>query len=261
MNRFYKFLGRIGVKDHRSFRLLLRGVALVGGLLLAFVINILMELHLFLYALPCLVMGVGIAALEFMVADVWAERTFPFETERKLALMEERLGATIIANISNRLVQTIAELEACDQTRVSATVHIVGELPSASSFQIPSGLIQLTDYVGSDGGKKGRITHINQGVIGRCARTKQLETVDFANEAEYSELMVREFGFTAAEAEKHTKRGRSYLAYPLLKDNKLVGVLYFFSTEPQVFPLAARNLQLTDVAREIVNDLEIAQLA
>ena len=72
--------------------------------------------------------------------------------------------------------------------------------------------------------------------------------------------MVREFGFTKEQTESHTSDGRSYLAAPLLNENEVVGVLYFFSTEPQVFPRSADSAKLEDVAREFVNYLDIARL-
>jgi hypothetical protein len=121
-------------------------------------------------------------------------------------------------------------------------------------------LLQRKNYVGPDGGKKGRITLLNQGIIGRCARTGERETVGFANAVEYERSMVREFGFTKKEAEGHTKTGRSYLAHPLLFEGTLVGVLYLFTTEPQVFPNAADPEQIEGLAGEIVNYLKLAEL-
>jgi hypothetical protein len=174
--------------------------------------------------------------------------------------MEERLGAGTIVEICHRLQRAIGQLKACDQSRVSATVHILIELSANTHNQIRSGLLQLTDYVGPDGGKKGRITLINQGVIGRCARTHRTEAVDFADAKEYQDLMVRDFGFTKAETDRHTKTGRSYLAHPLFNGDSFVGVLYFFTTEPQVFPLAARNIDLESLVSEVVSYLKIAQL-
>ena len=139
-------------------------------------------------------------------------------------------------------------------------MHILAELVSTADHRSRQGLLQLTNYVGPEGGKKGRITLINQGIIGRCARTGALETVGFADQEEYAASMVREFGFTQKEANSHTRTARSYLTFPLKHDDRTVGVLYFFTPEPQVFPRAARVDSLKAAAREIVNYLVLADL-
>ncbi|MCH8823027.1 MAG: GAF domain-containing protein [Planctomycetes bacterium] len=214
---------------------------------------------LYIYLIVCTT-----AFIEFILADVLADQSFPFDTERKLALMEKSLGASVISTISTRIQQTIQQFPGCDQSRIKGAVHLMAELTSTADKRIREGLLQLTDYVGAEGEaslrKKGRVTLINQGVIGRCARTGQLESADFADAAEYHSAMVREFGFTKEEADGHTQEARSYLAYPLKYDGCLVGVLYFFTTEPQVFPRAADQTQLEDVAQEMINYLRLAKL-
>jgi hypothetical protein len=77
--------------------------------------------------------------------------------------------------------------------------------------------------------------------------------VNFPTYDEYLRRMVEDFGFTEVEAKSHTKTGRSYLAVPIftsdesesdtpqdegVRRRRLVGVMYFFSTETQVFPIA-----------------------
>jgi GAF domain len=201
------------------------------------------------------------AVVEFVLADVLADRSFPFDTERKLALMEKRIGAKVIEEISDLLSKTIGEFRGCNNSMVSATVHIVAELTSTADQRIRKGLLQLTDYVGPDGGQKGRVTLITQGVIGRCARSGQIETVGFADEKEYLDEMVRYFGFSTEEAERHTKTGRSYLAVPLLRNREIVGVLYFFTSEPQVFPRAADLDRLNRVAGTVIGLIKVTGLA
>ena len=261
MKRILGFLRILGIRTHRSFRLTMRATALAAGLTAAFCVSMTMELQdfrtaFFIYLIVC-----ATAFVEFVLADVLADRSFPFDTERKLALMEKRLGANVVRTITNRIEETIGQFRGCDQTRISGAVHVVAELTSTADQRVREGLLQLTDYVGPAKGKKGRVTLVNQGVIGRCARTGQTECVDFADEEEYQFAMIREFGFTKREADSHTKTARSYHAYPLKNDNLLVGVLYFFTTEPQVFPRAAEGVGLEGFAREIVNYLKLAQLA
>jgi hypothetical protein len=62
--------------------------------------------------------------------------------------------------------------------------------------------------------------------------------VNFPTQEEYTRRMVEEFGFTQAEAASHTTAARSYLAVPVFNSHNLIGVMYFFSTETQVFPRA-----------------------
>lgn len=250
----------LGIRNHRSLRFGLRLVALIGGIVAAFVASALMELGLFWWSTFALTPVLATAFLDFLIVEVLAVRAFPYATEQKLIRMEKRLGADAIHKISNRLQQAIDKFPACDQARVSATIHVIVEIAALSDLQIHEGLLQLTDYVGPDGGQKGRITPINQGVIGRCARTQVLEHVDFADAAEYSNRMVKEFGFTSSQAERHTKTGRSYLAYPIKSEDKFIGVLYFFTTEPQVFPAVANTADLEEVTREVVNYMTLADL-
>jgi hypothetical protein len=258
---FFSTLILLGVRTHRQFRLVLRALALIAGLVAAFYVSVLVEENEYEIAFRWYLLVVTAAFLEFVVADVLADRSFPFDTERKLSLMERQIGSNAITAIATRLQQVISGFRGCDTLRISGTVHVKVELSSTAEQRLRFGLLQLTDYVGREGGKKGRITLINQGVIGRCARTGEPETVDFADANDYAKAMVREFGFTAEEAERHTKTGRSYLAYPLTVENKVIGVIYFFSTEPQVFPRAVRQDQLKDLAREILNYVRFAGIA
>lgn len=238
----------------------LRGIFLIGGLIAAFVVSVLLMNEQITTAAYVYLVVVGAAFIEFVFGDMLSQRSFPFDTERKRSLMEERLGKDTIKKITERLQEVMSGFSACDTSMISATVHVFVELSPTADQPVRKGLLQLTDYVGPYGGTRGRITTINQGIIGRCARTGKLETVDFADEDEYSELMVRDFGFTKEQTEGHTKTGRSYLAAPLLNQNNVVGVLYFFSTEPQVFPRSVDWTKLEDVAREFVNYMVIVRL-
>lgn len=260
MNAVYSLLLKLGIRDLKTLRFVLRLFALLVSVIGAFVASMLMEMNEFRWAAFVFVPVLLTAILDFVMVDLIADKSFPIEIAQKLMLMEKQLGNDAIQKISDRLQLAIEQFPACDQARVSATVHVLTELPTTSDLQVPEGLLQLTDYVGPDGGKKGRVTPINQGVIGRCARTRSKEHVDFADAAEYMDRMVRDFGFSIGQTEQHTKEGRSYLAYPLKSGERLIGVLYFFTTEPQVFPAVARNDVLDDVSREVVNYMSLADL-
>lgn len=250
----------VGIRTHRKFRLTIRFIALLIGLLVGFHVSVLIELNSFDKGFMYFSIILIAAMVEFVFADVLAEQSFPYDTERKLFLMEEKLGADAISVISDLLENAISNFVACERDQVCATVHIKAELNDTSESHNRFGLLQLTDYVGPTGGKKGRVTQINQGIIGRCARTETIESVDFADENEYRNSMVREFGFTKEEANQHTNSARSYLAYPLIGSGKLVGVIYFFTTEPQVFPSVIDLNQLEHLAKQILNIIKIVGL-
>lgn len=261
MNFFLQVLKLIGIRTHKAFRLTIRAIALLVGLCVGFYVSVQLEEGSFQRGGFFFLIVIATALLEFVLGDVFADQSFPLDTERKISLMEERLGSKVISLISSRLRQTINEFIGCDSASVSATVHVIAEVNVVSDSQTRYGLLQLTNYVGPEGGRKGRVTLINQGIIGRCARTEKMETADFADIVEYQNSMVREFGFTKEEAKRHTTTARSYLAYPLKSDGALIGVIYFFTAEPQVFPKATKNAQLDRLAEEFVNYLKIVQLA
>lgn len=257
---FYRVLQMVGIRTHRSFRLAVRALALLVGAYAAFQLSVLLQKNQFEMASKLFWIVLATAFLEFVLADVLADHSFPFDTERKFALMEKRLGAQAIKTIEQLMRSLIGEFRCCEHSLVSATVHVKAELSSTADQKLREGLLQLTSYVGRAGGRKGRITLINQGVIGRCARTGNLETVGFADRQEYATAMVREFGFTVDDAERHTTTARSYLAFPLRNDSRVVGVLYFFTPEPQIFPRAVNVQRLGDGAEQIVNYLKLADL-
>jgi GAF domain len=257
---FYKALKAIGITTQRRFRLSLRLVALAVGLVAGFWMSVSIQVLDIDSALKWLGWVAAAATVEFVVADVLAEVSFPYDTERKLALLEKRLGRTVIKTIASRLEQAIQDLRGCDASLVSATVHVITDLNATADQRVRYGLLQLTEYVGREGGRKGRITLTTQGIIGRCARTRKLETVDFADADDYRESMVRDFGFSREETERHSTLGRSYLAFPLMHSDRIVGVLYFFTREPQVFPLAVDPRRLKELADEVVRYLALAEL-
>lgn len=217
------------------------------------------ETKLWWSALPFAVLVIS-TIFEFVVADRTAEHRYPVETEAKLDLLERKLGTRAVESISDKLQRIIFGFKACDQTCISGAVHVVIELNSSLEGRTQFGLLQLTEYSGPGRGSKGRITTLDQGIIGRCARTGRIEHVNFADEAEFRNRMVEEFGFSKREADAHTKIARSYLAVPMINGSEQVGVLYFFSTEPQVFPNAARDSDLEAQAKDVLDVLKTASI-
>jgi hypothetical protein len=136
-------------------------------------------------------------------------------------------------------------------------VHLHVEVFGESGTK-PS-LLQITDYTRPRlGGSPWRFTEAESGVIGRCLRTGQMEHVNFRDRSEYQRRMVEEFGYSHERANRHTTSARSYLAYPVFEGNQLIAVLYFFSTEPQVFPNAADPKSLAETGEVILHHLKVA---
>jgi GAF domain-containing protein len=71
--------------------------------------------------------------------------------------------------------------------------------------------------------------------------------------------MVAEFGFTQEEAARHTTSARSYCASPIFVGSKVVGVLYLYSTEPQVFPFSLDANVLESAAKTLSSYLKSAR--
>jgi hypothetical protein len=247
---------KLGIRTRRQFRLALRGALIFVGVASGYAVAVLVQLCLFWWsAIPFMVLLMA-STVEFVLADYLAEQNYPIETEHKIEILERRLGARAVEAIEEKLRRIIATFQACDTSQVSGTVHIVVELTSTPETRAPYGLLQLTNYVGPYGGSKGRITPLEKGIIGKCARTAATETVNFSGADDYRVRMVREFGFSRKEAEMHTTIARSYIAQPLLLGSDIIGVLYFFSAEPQVFPHAARGSNLSSSAEDLVDLLK-----
>ena len=250
------FARRLGIRTRRQFRLTLRGIAVVVGVGSGFAIGLLLELSLFWWSALPFVLLLIVTIVEFVLGDYLAEQNYPIETEKKLDLLERRLGVLAVQSIEEKLKRIIGNFQACDTSQISGTVHISVELTPSPEVQERYGLLQLTNYVGPHGGSKGRITTLEEGVIGRCARTGKKEVVNFSDLDDYRRRMVEEFGFSRKEAEKRTTIARSYIAEPLILGLDLIGVFYFFSSEPQVFPHAARDSNLSSNAQDLVDLLK-----
>lgn len=250
----------VGIRTRRQFRLALRAAAIIIGACSGYAVALLLTKSLLWWSVIPFLILLFSTVFEFILADLLTEHRHPFDTEKKLDLLERKLGARAVQNISQKLERIIMNFKACDQSKISGTVHLVVEMAPSPEGKLRYGLLQLTNYVGPRGGSKGRITTLDQGIIGRCARTGRIEHVNFADEAEYRNRMVEEFGFSKEEAELHTAIARSYIAIPIITESRIVGVLYFFSTEPQVFPIAASDSNLMEKTQDLLDVLRTASI-
>lgn len=247
------------IPRRRRFRIFIRGISLIGGVLAAFVASILFEEKLYWWAtLPTLIVLFA-AIVEFVVGDILTERKFPARTEAILERYGEKLR-DVHDELLSQLRLAIQSLRGCDANKVNGTVHLVVELFSALGDASEDAFVQITSYSGELGGRRWRFSHISKGIIGRCFRTRLAEWVNFATEEEYNERMVREFGYTGEEIKRHTKEARSYWAEPLQSKGEFVGVMFLFSTEPQVFPRAADRGRLEGAGANIVGVLRAAAI-
>ena len=225
----------VGIRTRRQFRLTLRAVAIIIGACSGYVIALLLSKSLlWLSIIPFTILLLS-TFFEFILADLIAEHSHPFDTEKKLDLLERTLGYRAVQSISQKLERIIMNFKACDQSKISGTVHLQVELSPSPEGKSRYGLLQLTNYVGPRGGSKGRITTLDQGIIGRCARTTRIEHVNFADETEYRNRMIEEFGFSKQEATLHTAIARSYIAIPIVTESLIAGVLYFFLPNHRYF--------------------------
>jgi hypothetical protein len=106
-------------------------------------------------------------------------------------------------------------------------------------------LEQVVPYVGAADAKPtqaGRRFSISVGVIGRCARAKQVRRVARPKDGtllDWHQWLVDEAGMTAAQAQDTRSDRFDFLAIPIFDQNKAVaGVLYLDSSQPDLFDAA-----------------------
>lgn len=201
---------------------------------------------------------VGVALLEFVFADLIVEAKFPAATARILEQLPRALFDRGVGNkITQDMARCVAQFSGCNKEAITGTVHLL--VTTYVDNDIEGRLLQISDYTGRLGGKKGRLIDPAKGIVGRSLRLGRPDWVSFRDQTEYLERMVDKFGFTQDEARRHTTSARSYLAVPIGEnDGPPDLVLFFFSTEPQVFPLCADIDEVKSVGITIRNYLEVS---
>jgi len=247
------------ITRRKRFRISIRAASLIAGAFATYAVSVLFEEQFYFLAIIPTFIILTAAIVEFVFGDVWTENRYPTRTEATLENYENK-----VQNVHNSLLAqlntAIQSLKGCDLSKVNGTLHLLVELFSPTDDLSEHAYVQITSYTGQLGGRRWRFSNIYKGIIGRCFRTHEAEHVNFSTQEEYNERMVREFGYTRDEMRECTLDARSYWAEPLFSGDQFVGVMYLFSTEPQVFPLAVDQEKLKLVAANIVGLLEAATI-
>jgi len=251
-----------GIPRRQRYRVYARVGTILAAAAAAYIFSVLVQERHYLWALiPALVLAVASIA-EFVVTDLLLDKRFPPESAALLERLQQKLITTPIHDeIVSALNSCVGGFHGCDPSKISSTLHLrVDVLSEADSEVVPS-LVQVARYTRpSLGGPRWRILNPAVGLVGRCLRLNDLVSVNFRDRSEYDHRMVAEFGFAPEDVKRHTTTARSYLASPLRDGGRVVGVLYFFSTEPQVFPIAADQGQLTRASEEVLRLLRVAEI-
>ncbi|KAB2879060.1 hypothetical protein F9K33_10795 [bacterium] len=231
--------------------------------------SVLLEERLYYYAMIPGGCALIFTLFEFVFGEMIVEKSYPSET-RKIMDAVDKMPEEVSNGLLNCLKTVIEDLRGCDKTLVLATIHLKVNVTISKEDRIQVfGLLQIFPYfqIGmlhqefvSSKEKSGRILHGYKGIIGRCMRTENIESVNFATVDEYNFRMVNEFGFSKDEIEKHTFSARSYFAAPFKSNSEVIGIIYLFTKEPQVFPKAVDKAKFISTANHIVDILQVGKI-
>jgi hypothetical protein len=116
---------------------------------------------------------------------------------------------------------------------------------------------QVINYVPTNEGAHRKFPD-TQGIVGKCiADPSHVYIENFPDETAYSTLMVQRYGYSVEQSMKRAIDRRSYYAHPLVRDGKLIAVLFVDSTHCGEFP-ANRSLEVDGLCDELSR--EIAEL-
>lgn len=244
----------------KRFRMFFRLTTILIATIATWGASILFEERLYGWALVVMIIIFFVSIIEFIVADIVTEYKFPKQTVNILEKLESRLH-DYDQHISTAISEVIKKMEGVKQEIISGTFHLeIDKYLDNDTDETENALVQVTKYTGGIGGKAWRVTPVTKGVVGRCMRTQMADHVNFVDQSEFEARMVKDFGFTKNEITKITKDGRSYYAHPVFANSKAVGVLYLFSTEPNVFPKAIDVNEIQSCSNSIVGFLKGARI-
>jgi len=249
------------ISPRKKFRAKLRIAFIVLAAVSTYFISYLFEEQEYCWAIIPFSLILLISIAEFVVADIITDRKYPRKTEMILDRLEAKI-ADCENHMRHIIDGIINQLNTNKKDDISGTFHLKVDLYYDTFLDdTETALVQLIKYSGSLGGRKWRFTPATKGIIGKCLRTQQEEQVNFQDEKEFEKGMVRDFGFTDTELKKVTRSGRSYYAHPVIYKTQIVGVLYLFSTEPNIFPNSIPDIGLiTSSSNSIASYLKGANI-
>jgi hypothetical protein len=258
INRFFKTI------EVKTYRMIYRATFLILGFIAIYIMTILIEEGEYYQAIIPGSLALIFALLEFVFGEVIVEKSFPTETRRIMNAVD-KMSIETSESLINCLNSIIDDLSGCDKELVQATIHLKVGVNRSNKF----GLLQIFPYyhIGlshqefiSSKEKSGRILEGFKGIIGRCMRTENVEYVNFATVEEYNFRMINEFGFSKDEVVKHNFSARSYFAAPFKASSGLIGIIYLFTKEPQVFPKAVDIQKFVTKSNHIADILKVGKI-
>jgi len=253
----------------KTYRMIYRAIFLILGFFSVFCMSILIQENKYKLALIPGICALICSLLEFVFGEMIVEKSYPSETKRILRAVDN-MSEQVSESLINCIKNIIDNLTGCDKSLVQATIHLridVNKTKDDNSRVF--GLLQILpyyhlgmtheDYINSKD-KRGRMLQSYKGIIGRCLRTENVECVTFSTVEEYNYRMINDFGFTKNEIKNHTFSARSYFAAPFKSQEQLIGMIYLFSKEPQVFPKAIEMAKFYKEASHVLDILKIGKI-
>lgn len=253
----------------KTYRMIYRATFLILGFIAVYIMSVLLEEGQYNWAIIPAGCALVFTLLEFVFGEMIVEKSYPSET-KKIMDAVDKMSEDVSDSLLKCLEEIINDLNGCDKRIVQATIHLKVHISKSKEKKNQTfGLLQIFPYfhIGlshqqfiSSKEKSGRILEGFKGIIGRCMRTDDIEYVNFATVDEYNFRMVNEFGFTKDEIEKHTFSARSYFAAPFKSTNEVIGIIYLFTKEPQVFPKAVDMQKFITKANHIADILKVGKI-
>ena len=97
------------------------------------------------------------------------------------------------------------------------------------------GFQQICNY-SPQGTGRGRRHPATQGIIWKAHEAKARREESFKDDDEYRQQMVSEYSYTEEEMRERTADRRSYVCVPLVESDKVLGLLYLDSSDPNGLP-------------------------
>lgn len=149
---------------------------------------------------------------------------------------EERMDGLYAAlHIAHSMVRHSHNFPLKDHDRLRVTLHRI--VPPTKTGQAATEYQQMFNYIGGSGGQ-GRCFPIGTGIVGKAIREEEVLTFSRNNDdtQAYINELVKNYGFSRANAKNVTFDRNSWMAVPIKYDGKEVaGVLYLDAKDKDFF--------------------------